>query len=70
MSKQPTQHEVDQAVALMFDAFDAAFMADGGRYSVGDYNRSSDDVDISVSNVARALLAAGWTPPRPPPETP
>lgn len=59
----PTDAQVAKATELMFDAFDAAGMAERGKYSVGYYIRPLDDIEASVANMARALLAAGWKMP-------
>ncbi|MCW2900948.1 MAG: hypothetical protein JWO67_3213 [Streptosporangiaceae bacterium] len=63
MTNPPTDDQVATAVELMFDAFDAAGMAERGKYSVGFYARPLDDIEASVANMARALLAAGWRMP-------
>jgi hypothetical protein len=60
---EPTDAQVARAASLMFDAFEATWMTDGGTYSVGWYTGRNDDIEASVSNIARALLAAGWKTP-------
>jgi len=54
----------NEAVELLFDAFDA--VEDTGR-SVSYYDRRSGEVDAQACEIVAALLAAGW---RMPEETP
>lgn len=51
---------INQAVELMFDAFD---LAEQCEHSLGYYNRKSGVVDAQAVEIVRALLAAGWQVP-------
>lgn len=62
-------HEADiiderRAVEAFFDACDAA---EDSHRSVTYYDRDSGEVDAQASEIVAALLAAGWTLPRPAP---
>lgn len=50
--------EIHDAVELILDALDAAYE------DVGYYDRDSGVIDMQVSEIAGALLAAGWQVPR------